>query len=85
MKSALECFQHATELKRLADAKVSEGTRQRLLRTAEEWHQLGVNAERMEKANADGLRSPIRSPRGLVGERQILSLGLSAVNSPSIA
>ena len=58
MKSALECYQYAAELKRLAeDAKASEGTRQRLLRTAGEWHQLGLNAERMEKANGDGLRS----------------------------
>jgi hypothetical protein len=62
MKSALECYHRATELKMLADGEISESARQRLLRTAEEWHQLGVNAEKRENAHGDGLRSEQIAP-----------------------
>jgi hypothetical protein len=57
MKSALDCYRRAAELKMLADGEISESARQRLLRTAEEWRRLGVNTER--NAQGDGLRSEL--------------------------
>jgi hypothetical protein len=73
MKSALECFQHAAELKRLADIERSESKRHLLLRMAGEWHELGVNAERMEKANGDGLRSWSGPERACSAGRDVTS------------
>jgi hypothetical protein len=57
MKSALECYHRAAELEMLAYGEMRESTRQSFLRIAVGWRQLGANAERMENAQGDGLRS----------------------------
>jgi hypothetical protein len=54
MKSALECFRHATRCEEMAHASNDDINRRMLLATAEIWRALG---ERSKSAEADAARS----------------------------
>ena len=51
MISALECFQRAAELEKMAEAEPPppSAVREKLLLAAEEWRQLGLGAEARER------------------------------------
>ncbi len=54
MKSAFECFQHASRCEDMALASCDDANRRVLLHTARQWRKLGLNAKRAGEGELTG-------------------------------